>query len=258
MASGGQTSLEDSNRILERLVEQMQLLNVEKLKKINETSQSRIQTVAANGGNLTLGPSEIEALAHSIRTQTEQNQLLKRSYAELEKEFRNLTDSRIALEIKLDILNTSSLATPNIVSQSSGAGISTSVITTVSATSTGLQSPISLANANALANINTTPASTNASVPPQTPATIQGQQSGSSALAASNLATVVKSKTANMNLIHSTPISTLQTPLSAASGVLLTNQLAGNAPHAGNTNNSNLIAASAANQTNTTSSKLII
>jgi hypothetical protein len=49
---------------------------------------------------------DVEALTMSIKVQTEQNQLLRRVFNELEKELRSLTDNRIALEIKLDILNT--------------------------------------------------------------------------------------------------------------------------------------------------------
>ena len=53
---------------------------------------------------------DVEGLVTSIRVQSEQNQALRRVFAELEKELRSLTDTRIALEIKLDFLNTATTA----------------------------------------------------------------------------------------------------------------------------------------------------
>lgn len=50
-------------------------------------------------------------LLESIRFQTEQKGTLSRVFNELEKELRNLTDSRLALESQLDYLNLASNAT---------------------------------------------------------------------------------------------------------------------------------------------------
>lgn len=88
---------EEITKSIEKLVEQMSLVNFERLRKINENKNQPQQCQDQAG-----------ILVESIRAQTEQNQVLRRVFNELEKELRSLTDQRIALEIKLDYLNTSS------------------------------------------------------------------------------------------------------------------------------------------------------
>lgn len=106
---------EDIHKTLERLVEQMNVINLERLKKINETKQKQTQS-----------QDQTDILLESIRTQTEQNQVLKRVFGELEKELRSLTDQRIALEIKLDFLNTTTTNTNTISNSLSTPSISMS------------------------------------------------------------------------------------------------------------------------------------
>jgi hypothetical protein len=52
--------------------------------------------------------ANVSTLLDSIRTQTEQNRILQRVFSELEKDLRNMTDTRLALEIQLDYLNSAS------------------------------------------------------------------------------------------------------------------------------------------------------
>ncbi len=74
---------------------------------LSETNQKQNQAVATSTSTSSTNSNlDVDTLALSIKAQTEQNQLLRRVFAELEKELRALTDNRIALEIKLDYLNT--------------------------------------------------------------------------------------------------------------------------------------------------------
>ena len=103
----------------------MGVLNMERLRKLSESKPI--------GGNRT----DVEGLNESIRVQSEQNQVLRRVFGELEKELRSLTETRIELEIKLDYLNTAQ------VNQSSsavkkGAAKNAQPATPVSATSSAL------------------------------------------------------------------------------------------------------------------------
>ena len=81
--------------------------------------------------------SEIETITQSIRNQTEQNQVLRKLFSELEKELRSLTETRLELEIKLDYLNTASSASAVLNSgvQSSSIGINNVINVTPSITS---------------------------------------------------------------------------------------------------------------------------
>lgn len=98
----------DLIKSLEELVERINKLNVERSTKLNEKTKE-------------IGQEQAEQLVESIRNHTEQNQMLRRVFNELERELRSLTDQRIALEIKLDYLNsrtsssiTNSVSTPAI------------------------------------------------------------------------------------------------------------------------------------------------
>lgn len=113
-SQAGSSAPEDNLKTIEKLVEHMSLLNVERLKKLVETkwNQSNEKT-------------DVEMLGESIRVQSEQNQVLRRVFGELEKELRSLTETRIELEIKLDYLNTAStsgLITPQAQINSSSTG----------------------------------------------------------------------------------------------------------------------------------------
>ena len=99
-ANNSAQSPEDSLRTIERLVEHMGLLNMERLRKLSESkpiSQAQVNK------------TDVELLNESIRVQSEQNQVLRRVFGELEKELRSLTETRIELEIKLDYLNTAQI-----------------------------------------------------------------------------------------------------------------------------------------------------
>lgn len=72
------------------------------------------------------GAPSVPELLESIRVQTEQKGTLSRVFNELEKELRNLTDSRLALESQLDYLNLASNATSatNVASTVSNSAVS--------------------------------------------------------------------------------------------------------------------------------------
>jgi hypothetical protein len=100
--------LNDPVKLIDKLVEQIGLLNVERLKRITENKQNLIhQTTAAATTN---GSNDMETITESIRAQSEQNQILRRLFSQLEKELRSLTETRLELEIKLDYLNTAASA----------------------------------------------------------------------------------------------------------------------------------------------------
>jgi hypothetical protein len=90
---------DDLLRSIDRLVEQLSVLNAEKSKKLNEKLNS-------NPDLNNHGQPNLNALVDSIRSHTEQNKFLNKVFSELERELRTLTDSRLALEIQLDYLNT--------------------------------------------------------------------------------------------------------------------------------------------------------
>jgi len=89
---------------LEKLIEQMSNINFERLKIVNDFKQ----TLNAQQASIATS-NEIDKLKQCVRTQTDQNQVLKRMFNELEKELRSLTENRIELEIKLDYLNTAAI-----------------------------------------------------------------------------------------------------------------------------------------------------
>jgi hypothetical protein len=101
---------------LEKLVEQMSNMNFERLKIVNDFKQT-LNTQQASITN----SNEIEKLKQCVRTQTEQNHVLKRMFNELEKELRSLTENRIELEIKLDYLNTAALTNSSSTSSTTQA-----------------------------------------------------------------------------------------------------------------------------------------
>jgi hypothetical protein len=105
-------------------------------------------------------------MTESLRKQTEQNQVLRKFFSELEKELRSLTETRLELEIKLDYLNTASTASAVINNslQSSSIGIN-SVInatptnqmlssTTTTTTTTTTTNPTNSSNATSASQIN--------------------------------------------------------------------------------------------------------
>lgn len=146
-------STEDISKTIEKLVEQMNILNMERLKRIGDINQKQQQTVVASNSASSSTSLDLEALSLSIRAQTEQNQLLHRVFNELEKELRSLTDNRIALEIKLDYLNTASQANPQ------------QIVTPSSTLTTGTTQPTSLpssssANATKKLSVPSTPITT--------------------------------------------------------------------------------------------------
>lgn len=87
---------------------------------------------------------DVDTLALSVKAQTEQNQLLRRVFAELEKELRALTDNRIALEIKLDYLNTAAQSTNQ---QGANAAIPTTPVAPTNAPSLQASNPASSVSA---------------------------------------------------------------------------------------------------------------
>lgn len=110
-ANLNQQTTDDLNKTMEKLVDQLNVFNLEKLKRIGDGK------VQASSSTSSTNSIERDALNQSIRQQTEQNQVLKRLFGELEKELRSLTDNRIALEIKLDFLNTASINNQTVIQQ---------------------------------------------------------------------------------------------------------------------------------------------
>ncbi|CAF0894671.1 unnamed protein product [Brachionus calyciflorus] len=110
----GHTS-DDLIRAMESLVDKMNRLNLERLNKLSE-----------EGKEDKTNNNQADILVESIRHHTEQNQALRKIFTDLEKELRSLTDQRIALEIKLDYLNTKSVsqATGGIINSLSTPAIS--------------------------------------------------------------------------------------------------------------------------------------
>jgi hypothetical protein len=88
---------------------------------LNLSESNQKQTIVSSSSTSSTNSIDIDTLALSIRTQTEQNQLLRRVFNELEKELRALTENRIALEIKLDYLNsaTQSIQPTSMITQTS-------------------------------------------------------------------------------------------------------------------------------------------
>lgn len=104
----------DLVKCVQELVERMNKLSAERTARLSENSG-----ISNRGKEGAEGQSE--QLVESIRHHTEQNQMLRRVFNELERELRMLTDQRVALEIKMDCLSsksggcmTSSASTPAI------------------------------------------------------------------------------------------------------------------------------------------------
>ncbi|RMZ96692.1 hypothetical protein BpHYR1_030269, partial [Brachionus plicatilis] len=102
----------DLVKCVQELVERMNKLSGERTARLGNNSSNRDKEA---------GEGQSEQLVESIRHHTEQNQMLRRVFNELERELRMLTDQRVALEIKLDCLSsrsggcmTSSASTPAI------------------------------------------------------------------------------------------------------------------------------------------------
>ena len=84
---------------LEELCDRIRQAGVERTAKLNKKKEL-----------ITGQVEQADQLVESIRSHTEQNQMLRRVFNELERELKSLTDQRIALEIKLDYLNTRNTA----------------------------------------------------------------------------------------------------------------------------------------------------
>jgi hypothetical protein len=134
----------------------MQALNIERVRKLNEFHQFYQKT-----GDVT-SSVDMESLTTSIHVQTEQNKVLKRIFSELEKDLRSLTDTRIALEIKLDYLNTTSTTTTTAASNAATGSI-TSTLTPIVQSKTP-QTPNNIATTAAVPSTLTANKNSNSSI----------------------------------------------------------------------------------------------
>jgi hypothetical protein len=148
---------------------------------------------------------------------------LKRLFNELEKELRSLTDSRIALEIKLDFLNTAGVSTSNssnnvnIVSNSALTGqqstastvvvnsIQTPIISNSSTKSSAQQSAKSI-------SVPTTPASVSSVVAAASNTTPVVTNPQSSSIVNSNISTPIITNANSSNSIASPSINLTMIP----------------------------------------------
>jgi vacuolar-type H+-ATPase subunit I/STV1 len=214
---------DDINKTIEKLIEQLNVFNLEKLKKSSESKQQ--QQIGTSSSTSSTNSIERDVLTSSIRTQTEQNQLLKRLFNELEKELRSLTDTRIALEIKLDFLNTATVNS-NVVNNNNNISISGSSVTTTNTNSNvnTNQSIVTSISQQQVNNITQTPTTKQSiqKILPNTPASTVSIATSNSNMTPSYSSTT-NSLSSSSNNNNNNNNSSLTTPVTTVNNTLIAN-----------------------------------
>jgi len=217
---------DDINKTIEKLIEQLNVFNLEKLKKSSDSKQQQQQQqIGTSSSTSSTNSIERDVLTSSIRTQTEQNQLLKRLFNELEKELRSLTDTRIALEIKLDFLNTATVSS-NVVNNnnnnisSSGSSVTTTNTNSNVNTNQSIVTSISQQQVNNITQTPTTKQSIQ-KILPNTPASTVSIATSNSNMTPSYSSTTNSLSSSNNN--NNNNNSNLTTPVTTVNNTLIAN-----------------------------------